>query len=221
MQKDQVVKKPTHIRGLTLSNIQGICAVYEKDTFTTVELFEELVKDRPKTNLHTLQTTISKDIVGNGFITKVGRTNPILWKITEEGRKADPFDFPSYDTEMRKKKKREGGKVIKLPETSTDSLAEVKDEPVTQKEKFDFVESTFQYIQHLKKQAELWEIKCLDVERIKNGEIKDLKQEIKGKVKTIEELNSKVIALQARLRKSFTNTDLKDEVGKWQRGQHR
>ena len=222
MEVQEQAKKPTTIRGLTLSNIQGICDVYEKDTFTTAELFEEVAKDRPKTNLHTLQTTVSKDIVGNGFVVKVGKTNPVLWKITEEGRKADPFNFPSYDTARRREKKLYAGKKLAVvPEPATAPKIESPDGPVTQKERFDFVEATFELIQHLKKQVGLWQIKCQDTERIKNGEINDLRQEIKGKTKTIEELNQKVISLRGQIRRSFSNTDLKDEVNKWKRsGQH-
>jgi hypothetical protein len=207
--------KPKNLRGLVLYNAQAICDVYKQKTFTSQNLYDEVVKDRPKTKIHALQTTVSKDMLKMGYFEKLGKTTPSILRLTEKGWETDPHKVESYDALIRKQKKGEADKLHEKDkeEPGMDiTLVTTPVEDKTQEERLGFAKDVADLIRDLTRQIDLWEVKYVDLEnRIKSGIAED-KAAFKEKDKTIANLNQKIVILSNRVLRSGGETALKEAM---------
>lgn len=206
-------KRKYSTRTITLMAIQKMSSHEDGKLFTKRDVNDYISSNYDGSfNASTVDATIASYLVKAGLIMKAGTlARPAyqrpgiglaLYKLTEKGKKADPNDLPI----LSKKPKKEV--VNEDPEPK--KVEREDGSPTTEAEAISFAESFVIYLKSLQSTISQWEIKYEDSRTLHSTVVKNLRETIKDKERTIATLNGTITQLQSSikaLQKHSRNTE--------------
>lgn len=218
-QKDSRIRYDFPLKSYILKAVQDVSSVFEaegkKEGFIIDDIYAEVHTHLPDVGRHAIQSIMSKVIANGGFVENIGiESNPhgrghfTIRRITEKGKKTNWKTMPSETAIIKAHKAAQ----------AVEEKSELKEEketpptPMTVEEQIDWAEALLNYVNHLKKQVNLWNIKYSDLERKVETINKEWREVIRGKDKTIATLNQKLTAVQNRITRSNQGKNLLGEI---------
>jgi len=188
------------IRCYVIKAMQDAVEILDRDTFTLRDIIDALPGEI-ETKSNAISAIIAGQLVNTGLAEKTGvleyrshsRRKIKQYRITEKGRSIDWLSAPPAKI-PRKNKETHIQSDPAIPNLELKQEQERKDSK-TDSNRFDLVNSIFDYMQHLKKTISLWEQKYSDLENKMNSKESEWREVANGKTKTIQKLNEKISAM--------------------------